>query len=123
MSTLELPVINLALYLSSPDSPEARQECVRAAEALQTYSAFALRDPRVPMEANDAFIDMQEDYFSQPFEKKEGDIRPDLHYQVGPTPELTEKPKCGGNLECMDMVKKLAPEDKPSNFTGFGKFF
>jgi hypothetical protein len=49
------------------------------------------------------------------------DVRPEFHYQVGPTPELTEKPKCGGDKDCIEMVAKLADDSKPQNFSGFGK--
>ena len=37
---------------------------------------------------------MLEDYFAQPDESKAADCHPELHYQVGLTPELVEVPLC-----------------------------
>lgn len=48
---------------------------------------------RVSKADNDRFVDTMERYFEQPFEEKEKDIRPDLHFQVGATPNHTERPR------------------------------
>lgn len=42
-------------------------------------------------EANQKFLDLMEDYFAQPKEDLERDLRPEVHYQVGVTLENTEK--------------------------------
>jgi hypothetical protein len=41
-----------------------------------------VRDPRVPVSANDAFLDMLEGYFSRSEEDKQAEARPELAYQV-----------------------------------------
>ena len=45
-----------------------------------------VRDPRAPETENATFLDMMEDYFSQPKEAKIRDARPDIGYQLGVTP-------------------------------------
>ncbi len=39
-------------------------------------------------EHNNAFLDMMEDYFDQPFQVKMKDARPDIGYQLGVTPGI-----------------------------------
>jgi isopenicillin N synthase-like dioxygenase len=68
--SFELPIIKLWLYLQNPDSQVAKLECIKAAEAMEQYSAFAIEDKRVSEEDNAAFIDLQEEYFSQPLADK-----------------------------------------------------
>jgi hypothetical protein len=120
LSTLELPIVNLLVYLQNPLSKEAKAECIKAAQAMQTFSAFAVRDHRVSEADNSAFIDLQESYFSQPLADKMADVRADLHYQVGPTPGLKEMPKCGGDEGCLEFVANLAKDSKPLSFSGYG---
>lgn len=95
MTTINLEVIDISIYLHSSTSPEALQECSRLATALKTYSAVAIRDARVSETANSNFIDIMEDYFEQPYETKLVDTRPDIAYQVGATPSNVELPRCG----------------------------
>ncbi|KAI8905922.1 hypothetical protein EDD86DRAFT_193620 [Gorgonomyces haynaldii] len=111
-----LPVIDLTPFLENPDSEASREECRKAAEAMKTYSAFAVRDPRVTEEENSQFLDTLEDYFGQDDQVKLNDIRPDLSYQVGTTPECVELPRCGRDDKCIELVAKLTPENKPFAF-------
>lgn len=110
---LNLPVIDLDQYLKDPSSEGSISECKKAAEALCKYSALAIRDPRVSMESNGIFLDMIEDYFAQSDELKMVDCRPELSYQVGPTPSNTERPRCGRDELCNERVAKMAEKDKP----------
>jgi len=48
-----------------------------------------------------------ENYFAQPLHKKLEDARPELGYQVGVTPELTEVPRCARDPSCLDQVKNV----------------
>ncbi|KAI0001707.1 hypothetical protein BJV77DRAFT_1063118 [Russula vinacea] len=62
-----LPLIDLDIYRSQPlDSPAVVAECNKAAEALITYGALLLQDSRVSEDDNATFLDLLEDYFSQP---------------------------------------------------------
>lgn len=40
-----------------------------------------MRDSRVSEEANERFLDVMEDYFAQPYEALQQDLRPEVHYQ------------------------------------------
>lgn len=51
-----------------------------------TYGALFLHDSRVSEDDNIAFLDLLEDYFAQPEALLKQDERPDLGYQVNPTP-------------------------------------
>jgi hypothetical protein len=42
---------------------------------------------------NSSFIDMMEKYYDQSHEAKMKDVRPELSYQLGATPEFTEVPR------------------------------
>ncbi|KAL8308931.1 hypothetical protein RB593_006980 [Gaeumannomyces tritici] len=111
---MDLPVINLDVFLQQPrDSPAVRDECAKAASALITYGALVLRDGRVPEAANEAFLDLLEDYFAQPEPDLRRDERPELGYQVGVTLENTEKPKCAVDEPCLRVIERLAPAERP----------
>ncbi|KAJ3413884.1 hypothetical protein HDV05_007326 [Chytridiales sp. JEL 0842] len=115
---LSLPVIDLRPYLANPDSAEALEECKKAAQSLETYSALSILDPRVTEAHNADFLDLMEDYFAQPFDVKAEDARPEVGYQVGSTPELTELPRCGRDDDCLELVEKMADVNKPLDFNG-----
>lgn len=111
---MDLPVVDLDLFLSRPrDSEEVQLECQRAAGALIQYGALVLRDSRVSEEDNAAFLDLLEDYFNQPEERLKKDERPDLSYQVGVTLENTEKPKCAVDEPCLQVIERLDPAERP----------
>ena len=59
------------------------------AESLRRTGCCIVRDPRVQEADNDRFLDMMECYFSQPWETKLKDTRPQLHYQVPPPEKFT----------------------------------
>lgn len=112
----DLPVIDLALFLNagSASEPAVQDACRAVADCLRETGALVVRDPRVSQADNSAFIDMMEEYFSQPHEAKMRDVRAELAYQarshprprapvthtppspgqVGATPELVEVPRC-----------------------------
>ncbi|KAJ3187858.1 hypothetical protein HDU85_006251 [Gaertneriomyces sp. JEL0708] len=117
-STLMLPVVDLTPILQDPTSPAALEECRKAAEALKTYSALAVRDPRVTEDNSTTFLDTMEDYFAQSHEAKMPDCRPQYGYQVGATPENTEKPRCGRDDRCNEMVQNMSPENQPLPYDG-----
>ncbi|KAI8928915.1 hypothetical protein BC831DRAFT_446344 [Entophlyctis helioformis] len=116
-TTVLLPSINLVPFLADPTSEAAIAECKKAAEAIKTYSAFAVLDPRVSEAENSSFLDTLEDYFGQDDDVKRQDCRPEVHYQVGATPENTEEPRCGRDDDCLELVSKMTAEDKPYDFS------
>jgi isopenicillin N synthase-like dioxygenase len=115
-TTFLLPVIDLQAFISDPNSSAAEEECKRLAEACTVYGAFAIRDNRVTEEANSQFLDLMEDYFDQETFIKQKDCRPELSYQVGATPALTELPRCGRDHDCQDMVNSMEQHNKPAAF-------
>ncbi|KAI0117956.1 Clavaminate synthase-like protein [Nemania sp. FL0031] len=115
---MDLPIIDLDIFLSSPSSPAAHAECAKAAQALITYGALVLRDSRVSEDDNVAFLDLMEDYFAQPISALQADERPEFNYQVGATLENTEKPKCAVDEPCLDVIRRLAPEERPLDISG-----
>lgn len=94
METVEAPVINVAAFLNNTE--EREEECKKVAESLHKYGILIVRDPRIEEKDNDEYIEMLERYyesrgdrFYQFNELKEA--RPEIHYQVGITPEFKEK--------------------------------
>ncbi|GAA6014237.1 hypothetical protein JCM10207_006142 [Rhodosporidiobolus poonsookiae] len=108
-----LPIVDLDAFLASPDSPEARTGAEKVAEGLIEYGALIVKDSRVSEDANARFLDLQEEYFAQPKERLEEDLRPEVHYQVGVTLENTEKPKCHSFDPCKAVIAALDPEERP----------
>jgi isopenicillin N synthase-like dioxygenase len=106
--TLNLPVIELSKFLSrSGDGDEAYlAQCTRVAECFHKYGILVLRDPRVDEQDNNIFVDMMERYFGDSDGKR--DARPEHHFQVGVTPEYTEKP-----VNHCHRYGSIGPDDKP----------
>ena len=115
----EIPVIDLDLYLSTEadgsPSEAALLECKKVAESFHNYGIILIRDPRVNMADNDEYVDLMEEYFAKTGERfynKETipDIKPEMHYMVGATPEYIELARNHGEkLSALG----LAPEDMP----------
>lgn len=117
--SMDLPVIDLDVYLNNPvDSPKVKAECEKAAKALITYGALVLHDSRVAEKDNETFLDLLEDYFAQPEEELRKDERPELSWQIGVTLENTEKPKCAVDEPCLNVIQRLAPEERPLDISG-----
>jgi isopenicillin N synthase-like dioxygenase len=113
-----LPIIDLDVYRSQPlDSPAVVEECNKAAEALITYGALLLQDSRVSEDDNATFLDLLEDYFSQPISDLKKDEHPEVGYQVGVTLENTEKPKCAVDEPCLRVIARLELDQRPLDIT------
>ncbi|KAL2256735.1 hypothetical protein VTK26DRAFT_1196 [Humicola hyalothermophila] len=112
--SMDLPIIDLDVFLNGDrESAEVQAECAKAAEALITYGALVLHDSRVSEQDNETFLDLLEDYFAQPEDQLKKDERPELGYQVGVTLENTEKPKCAVDEPCLNVIRRLAPSERP----------
>ncbi|KAI7836680.1 hypothetical protein COHA_009456 [Chlorella ohadii] len=75
-------------------------------------------DPRVDTRDNEGFLDLMERYFAQPLEEKMADVRPELAYQVGATPEGVEKPRCLRDAKLRELAAGMPPEHAPTIPTG-----
>ncbi|KAG6817970.1 hypothetical protein H0H87_012438 [Tephrocybe sp. NHM501043] len=109
--SMNLPVIDLDLFLSGP------RDSAAAADALITYGALVLHDSRVSEEDNSTFLDLLEDYFAQPIDELKKDERPELSYQIGVTLENIEKPKCAVDEPCLRIIERLDPAERPLDIT------
>lgn len=75
--------IDLTEVVCGTASGSTRQQiATEVVEALRTTGCLVVRDPRVPLDRNDAFLDLMEDYFSLPYDQKMKDCRPETSYQV-----------------------------------------
>eukprot|EP00002_Diphylleia_rotans_P021080 TRINITY_DN40_c0_g1_i1.p2 TRINITY_DN40_c0_g1~~TRINITY_DN40_c0_g1_i1.p2 ORF type:complete len:347 (+),score=50.24 TRINITY_DN40_c0_g1_i1:52-1092(+) len=90
---MDIPIVDLEPFLSAPESAAAREQCEAVRHALSEYGILIVRDPRAQESENSAFLDLLEKYFEQAAEAKRADERPELHFQVGVTPEQTEVPR------------------------------
>src|SRR3569833_770574 len=116
---MDLPIIDLDVFLREPASAAAQAECKKAADALVTYGALVLRDSRVSESDNTTFLDLLEDYFAQPRDALKHDERPELAYQIGVTLEDTEKPKCAVDEPCLRVIQRLDPSERPLDISVF----
>jgi len=100
-----LAPVDIAHFINNPSSQEALEACHKIVANLKSTSCLIVRDPRVREEDNVAFLDLVENYFSQPVNDLMKDVRPDLSYQLGATPEFTEVPR-----DHKDVISKLPPQ-------------
>jgi len=100
------PVIDIAGYLNK--NGEWESACGEIAQLLRDFGLLIVKDPRVDPELNPKFLDMMEQYYEQPAEVRMQDARPDVHFQVGVTPEETERAR----NRC-DRIKGLNSTEKP----------
>jgi isopenicillin N synthase-like dioxygenase len=81
----QLDVVDLTDFVCGSTSHAARRRAASAVlNSLRHTGCLIVRDPRVPHESNNRFLDMMEQYFARPTEQKMRDCRPESHYQVGP---------------------------------------
>jgi isopenicillin N synthase-like dioxygenase len=110
--TADYPVIDLSHYLEKDHKGAKKdvwmEDCSKIAELLRQYGFLIVRDPRVSHTHNDTFIDQMEQYYGQEDEAKKNDIRKDVFYQVGMTPERTEKAR-----DHCEKVAKMSDDEKP----------
>ena len=112
-----LPVFNLETFLNSQGSstnPNFDNLCAALSSCLRESGALVVRDPRVDHSENARFLSLMERYFSQSTEAKMNDVRPKLAYQIGATPELTEKPRCLRDKKIVEQAERLPLEHRPT---------
>jgi isopenicillin N synthase-like dioxygenase len=86
-------VADISKYLENENDEFVEELAKNVCLSFHKTGILIVKDPRVNFEANETFINQMEEYFNQSFEDKLKDARPDLAYQVGPTPEDTELPR------------------------------
>jgi len=86
-------VVDISAFLKDPTSAAGIDACKRIAKTLEETSCLIIKDPRVSETDNNNFLDIMEQYWLQPRDVKMQDVHPELHYQVGATPENTEIPR------------------------------
>ncbi|KAA8499514.1 hypothetical protein FVE85_7099 [Porphyridium purpureum] len=92
----------------SGDGAGREQAGLRIARSLERCGAVVVQDPRVRAELNDAYCDMMQRYFAQSAECKMRDARPELNFQLGVTPEYTERAR-----DNSEYIAALSAEDRP----------
>ncbi|KAF5469705.1 hypothetical protein F2P56_010274 [Juglans regia] len=130
---MDLPVIDLTPYLAAANErsldvvpsmltdrlgPELTGLCSEVSRVLKETGALLVKDPRCTAEDNDRFIDMMERYFESPVEFKLLQERPNLHYQVGVTPEGVEIPRSLVDEEMQEKLKAMPREFQPATLVG-----
>ncbi|XP_057991113.1 uncharacterized protein LOC110660319 isoform X2 [Hevea brasiliensis] len=131
---MDIPVIDLTRYLEIADKlstdpvklsrqlgelgPWLGELCKEVSRILRETGALVVKDPRCSADDNDRFIDMMEKYFERPPEFKRLQERPQLHYQVGVTPEGVEVPRSLVDEEMQEELKAMPKEFQPSTPKG-----
>ncbi|KAJ7949128.1 2-oxoglutarate (2OG) and Fe(II)-dependent oxygenase superfamily protein [Quillaja saponaria] len=123
---MDLPVIDLSTYLATSHelsdadelSPELSRLCDDVSRSLRETGALLVKDPRCSVEDNDRFIAMMERYFESPVEFKRLQERPNLHYQVGVTPEGVEVPRSLVDEEMQEKLSAMPKEYQPHSPKG-----
>lgn len=104
---LKLPHIDIEKYFQKESHPDTYElECEKVANALHQYGILIIKDPRVNESHNNTFLDLMERYFTQSDGIK--DARPEYSFQVGVTPEFTEKP-----VNYCNRIGSMGPNNKP----------
>lgn len=90
MQLPEIQAVDLAAYTRG-DAAARAAECAKAAASLHATGCLYVKDARVAAVDNERFLDLLERYFAASDGKR--DARPELHYQVGVTPAMVERPR------------------------------
>lgn len=112
--TKTFPVVDLKAFLADPS--KATDECKLVAKCFHETGLLVVRDPRVDMKDNDAFIDNMEKYYELEEKIKMKDVRKQYHYQIGATPEGIEKAR-----DHCSRAKALKGDDAPVTICPPGK--
>jgi hypothetical protein len=107
----DIPVIDAAIYIDQ--LPGWEEECQKVAYSFHKFGICKFKDPRVNEKANNDYIDMVEKYFDYISKKYYAgevleDVRPELCYQTGVTPEGQEKAR-----DHQALIDSLEEKNKP----------
>eukprot|EP01080_Neovahlkampfia_damariscottae_P010377 gene10377-2906_t len=98
-------IVDLTNFLKGDSCEDLCKEVFRS---FKETGILIVKDPRVSEEENENFLDMMEKYYNQSDKEKEKDSRPEYAYQVGSTPEGTEKPR-----DNSEVINKLNKDNQP----------
>lgn len=122
---MDLPLVDLAPYLDravagggAAGEEAVRALCATVSASLRDTGALLVKDPRCPAADNDRFLDVVERYFARSADSKRLQERPNLHYQVGVTPEGVEVPRSLVDKEMQDKIKSMPEEFQPATPKG-----
>lgn len=126
---MDLPVIDLSPYLemisggchndvSAEMVKKIRIQCEEVSRTLKETGALLVKDPRCSADDNDRFLDMMESYFQKSYDFKLLQQRPNLHYQVGVTPEGVEVPRSLVDEEMQQKIRMMPKEFQPTTPVG-----
>ena len=109
----DIPVLDLSSYLQGSTDAKTMETCRQLADCFHRFGICIIKDPRVDMADNDAYIDLMEKYFDNVSQgyydgKELEDARPSQHYLVGVTPENIEKAR-----KHAKKISTLEDEHKP----------
>jgi len=93
---------------------KSMKECMHKTGVL----IVIVKDPRVTEEDNETFTNMMERYFEQSQDIKKADARPEVHYQVGVTPEFVEVPRCSQEPDCLRRISEMPEQHRAHPPTG-----
>lgn len=94
VAVCDAPIIDVSAFL---DSTEARdEECKKVAESMHKYGILIMKDPRIQEKDNEDYLTMLEQYFESRGDQYYSqeplkEAFPEIHYQVGITPEFKER--------------------------------
>jgi len=97
--------VDITPFIADPSSAAAKAACADLVTILKQTSCIIVHDPRVREQDNETFLDMMEQYFSQPSNQLMKDVREEMSYQIGATPEFTEVPR-----DHTDIISHLPPK-------------
>jgi len=80
---------------------------------LHKTGILIVKDDNVTFDDNERFLNLMERYFSQPYQTKMQDARPELFHQVGVTPEGLEISTCAQDPVCIAETQALPEADRP----------
>lgn len=86
----KIQTVDLDVYTNG-DAAARAAEGAKAAASLHATGCLYVNDSRVAAADNERFLDLLERYFAASDGKR--DARPELHYQVGVTPAMVERPR------------------------------
>jgi len=106
----DFPVVDLGKFLEKDKNSGNgwEVECKKVASLLHRYGCLVVKDPRVDESENEKFINQMEKYYERPKQQKTKDIRTEVHYQVGATPDGVEQAR-----DHCAAVKELPESERP----------
>ena len=112
---VEPPTIDMQVFLErgGENSDNWELECQKVAYSFHKFGICIVRDPRVNHNDNNNYIDMVERYFESISDDyyaggELADMRPELSFQTGVTPESMEKAR-----DHHALANRLPEADKP----------